>query len=171
MTACVAGRKRMLGSVRGGIMRLSDAGRAVQEAWQRLPSHYPDVRLDAFVIMPDHVHGIVMLGSGDDRDARTDRDVGGVGAGPGVGTSRDAEMVARPYRSRVPAAVRRAGPTRPHRPRHHPRVARYPVTIPASCITGNRPRIQIVFRASHKRSPRHAGRPCLATELLRTDYP
>lgn len=81
MTVCVEGRKRILGSVRGGIMRLSDAGRAVQEAWERLPSHYPHVRLDAFVIMPDHVHGIVMLGWGDEWRVGTDRDVGKVGAG------------------------------------------------------------------------------------------
>jgi hypothetical protein len=124
VTVCVEGRKRILGSVRGGIMRLSDAGRAVQEAWERLPSHYPHVRLDAFVIMPDHVHGIVMLGWGDEW---------------------------------------RVG--------HHPRVARRSVATPAPCIAGNRPRVQILLRARHKRSPRHAGRPCLATELLRTDYP
>jgi len=87
ITVCVAGRRRILGSVRGGIMRLSDAGRAVQGAWERLPSHYPHVRLDAFVIMPNHVHGIVMLASGDEprtgrgRDVGMDRDVGEVGAG------------------------------------------------------------------------------------------
>ena len=42
-------------------MRLSDAGRLVQLTWEQLPHHYPRIDLDAFVIMPNHVHGIVML--------------------------------------------------------------------------------------------------------------
>ena len=33
-------------------------GRIVEKVWHELPEHYPHVELDAFVIMPDHVHGI-----------------------------------------------------------------------------------------------------------------
>ncbi len=75
VTVCVAARKRILGSIRCGVMRVSEAGRAAEAAWYGLPAHYPHVRLDAFVVMPNHVHGIVML------DAGMDRDVGTVGAG------------------------------------------------------------------------------------------
>jgi len=40
---------------------LTDAGRLVRDCWRRIPDHYSHVRLDAFVVMPDHVHGIVVL--------------------------------------------------------------------------------------------------------------
>ncbi len=43
---------------------------AVFEQWHRLPQHFPSVRLDAFVIMPDHVHGILWL-DGSVKDAST----------------------------------------------------------------------------------------------------
>jgi REP element-mobilizing transposase RayT len=42
-------------------MRLNEYGRIVQQAWNDLPYHSRDVQLDQFVIMPNHVHGIVVL--------------------------------------------------------------------------------------------------------------
>jgi REP element-mobilizing transposase RayT len=42
-------------------VKLSDEGRIVEEAWFALPRHYPSLALDAFVIMPNHVHGILVL--------------------------------------------------------------------------------------------------------------
>lgn len=69
VTVCVAGRKRILGRIRNGASVLSDAGRVVLHMWERLPAHYPNVRLDEFVIMPNHMHGIVVLMAGDGRDA------------------------------------------------------------------------------------------------------
>jgi len=41
-------------------MRLNDGGRIVQATWNELPEHYPSVECDALVIMPNHVHGIVV---------------------------------------------------------------------------------------------------------------
>jgi putative transposase len=42
-------------------MRLSQQGRIVWEHWIALPQHYPNAQLDAFVAMPNHVHGIILL--------------------------------------------------------------------------------------------------------------
>ena len=42
-------------------MRLSPAGGIVGAFWKDLPSRYPNVELDAFVVMPNHVHGIIMI--------------------------------------------------------------------------------------------------------------
>jgi REP element-mobilizing transposase RayT len=42
-------------------MRLNDAGRVVQAVWNEIPDHYPGVTVDAFIVMPDHMHGIVVL--------------------------------------------------------------------------------------------------------------
>lgn len=51
----------LFGRVVGGVMRLSEAGWLTQAAWADLPIHYPQVMLDAWVIMPDHVHGVLWL--------------------------------------------------------------------------------------------------------------
>lgn len=41
---------------------LSPAGIAAQRLWQRIPKRFPDVMTDAFVVMPDHIHGVVWMG-------------------------------------------------------------------------------------------------------------
>ena len=48
-------------------MRLSDSGRLAMAVWEGLPNHYPHIQLDTYVIMPNHVHGIVVLEDKDDR--------------------------------------------------------------------------------------------------------
>ena len=64
VTICTWGRLCALGDVVASEMVLSDAGQLAQAAWQALPQHYPGVRLDAWVIMPNHVHGIIVLEAG-----------------------------------------------------------------------------------------------------------
>ena len=61
ITICTKGRKELLGAIRDGKMCSSAIGRIVQECWDVLPSHYPNVQLDAFVVMPDHAHGIIVI--------------------------------------------------------------------------------------------------------------
>jgi len=40
---------------------LSDAGKIVMDCWYDLPNHYPNIILDEFVIMPDHIHCIIKI--------------------------------------------------------------------------------------------------------------
>lgn len=61
VTVCTYERECFLGEVLGGEMKLNEAGREARAGWERLPDHYPHVRLDAFVVMPNHVHGIIIL--------------------------------------------------------------------------------------------------------------
>ncbi len=61
VTICAQGRACLFGEVVGGEMRLSEPGLMIQEVWEALPSDYPGVALDAFVVMPNHVHGIAVL--------------------------------------------------------------------------------------------------------------
>lgn len=105
VTVVVAGRKRILGSVRGGVMVPGGAGRAAQEAWERLPAHYPHVRLDEFVVMPDHVHGIIML-TGDIPDVGT----AGAGRSGAPGDGPGAEQVGAGLRP-APTVARATIPT------------------------------------------------------------
>jgi REP element-mobilizing transposase RayT len=61
VTICVLGRERILSRVRAGQVDVLEAGAIVEQVWQSLPAHFDHVTLDAFVVMPDHVHGIVVL--------------------------------------------------------------------------------------------------------------
>ncbi|HLE53072.1 MAG TPA: hypothetical protein VI755_13485 [Anaerolineales bacterium] len=61
VTIVAQNRECLFGEIVEGEMRLSRAGRIVQHAWMDLPNHYADVVLDEFVIMPNHVHGIIIL--------------------------------------------------------------------------------------------------------------
>lgn len=61
LTICVAEREPILGHVKAGAVVLSPAGEAVLAAWQTLPSRIRGMSIDEFVVMPDHVHGILWL--------------------------------------------------------------------------------------------------------------
>ena len=61
ITICTHRRYCILGSVIGGVFQPTVSGNLAAACWRALPSHYPNVALDAFVIMPNHVHGILML--------------------------------------------------------------------------------------------------------------
>jgi putative transposase len=54
-------RGLLFGDIVGGEMVLNPSGRIVQNAWSDLPRHYPHVEFGAFIIMPNHVHGILVL--------------------------------------------------------------------------------------------------------------
>jgi REP element-mobilizing transposase RayT len=61
VTICTRNRACLFEDVVAGAMRLNDAGRIVNDIWVALPTHYPGIALDAFVVMPNHVHGIIIL--------------------------------------------------------------------------------------------------------------
>jgi REP element-mobilizing transposase RayT len=42
-------------------MQLSDAGKIANQCWLDIPNHFPNVILHDFIIMPDHIHGIIEL--------------------------------------------------------------------------------------------------------------
>ena len=63
VTICTQNRTCWFGVLADGEMRLNDAGRVAQASWDELPARFPDVRLDTFVVMPNHVHGIIIVGA------------------------------------------------------------------------------------------------------------
>jgi REP element-mobilizing transposase RayT len=42
-------------------MRPNDAGRMAERCWLDIPTHFPHVEVDVFVVMPNHVHGILCI--------------------------------------------------------------------------------------------------------------
>ena len=61
VTLCADKRRRIFGRLIGDAIELSDVGQAAEACWHAIPEHFPDVELGAFVVMPDHVHGIVRI--------------------------------------------------------------------------------------------------------------
>jgi len=61
VTFVTAGRRKALGVIRKGKLQLSWQGGIVLETWRSLPEYFQTVILDAFAIMPDHVHCIIIL--------------------------------------------------------------------------------------------------------------
>ncbi|QUV81940.1 transposase [Chloracidobacterium sp. D] len=61
VTIVTQGRACLFGEVVAGEMRMNDAGRMVQQVWDELALFYEGVQTDAFIVMPNHVHGIIIL--------------------------------------------------------------------------------------------------------------
>jgi putative transposase len=61
ITICTQDRTRLLGEIIDGQMSLSAAGQMIEEVWAGLPMRFPTIVLDAFVVMPDHLHGVLIL--------------------------------------------------------------------------------------------------------------
>ncbi|MBM3596570.1 MAG: transposase [Alphaproteobacteria bacterium] len=62
VTICTHGREFLLGAAAGGDIVLTDSGRIVQACWDDIPQHFPHADVDAVVVMPNHVHGILVIG-------------------------------------------------------------------------------------------------------------
>jgi REP element-mobilizing transposase RayT len=63
ITICVKDRKLFLGNVMDNKTQVNEYGEIVQKCWQELKTHFRCIRLDEFVVMPNHVHGIIMIDS------------------------------------------------------------------------------------------------------------
>ena len=61
VTIVAQDRACMFGEIVDGKMVLSDVGRMIDAAWREMPDHYAGVALDVYAVMPNHVHGIVVL--------------------------------------------------------------------------------------------------------------
>jgi REP-associated tyrosine transposase len=70
ITICVAGRRPLLSRVRGGRTMLTAVGNIVQDEWLGTNQIRGNAWVDAFVIMPDHFHGIVAMASDMDVGSR-----------------------------------------------------------------------------------------------------
>ena len=63
-TICVQDQKCLFGKIIDGQMQLNEIGIIVVECWNRIPQHFFSAELDVCAIMPNHIHGIILLGIG-----------------------------------------------------------------------------------------------------------
>jgi putative transposase len=61
VTICTQLRSCLFGAIQNGEMLVNDAGQMVQDTWYEIPTHYPGIELDVMQIMPNHLHGIIII--------------------------------------------------------------------------------------------------------------
>ncbi len=61
VTLCTHERVHLFGHVVDGVMRLDELGEIARQCWLAIPDHFPHAQLDEFVVMPNHVHGIIWI--------------------------------------------------------------------------------------------------------------
>ncbi len=67
VTLCIKNRLCLFGDIVNGSITLNDTGKIINKYWQSIPRYYPDVELDESVVMPNHIHGIIVIGAISDR--------------------------------------------------------------------------------------------------------
>jgi putative transposase len=61
ITICTYQRVYLFGDIENGVMRFSNLGQIAHNLWRTITEHRPNVELDAFVVMPNHMHGILFI--------------------------------------------------------------------------------------------------------------
>jgi REP element-mobilizing transposase RayT len=61
VTICTKDREELFGKIVNEKMFLNDVGKIVNQFWQEIPKHFPFVNLDEFILMPNHMHGIIEI--------------------------------------------------------------------------------------------------------------
>ena len=75
VTVCTAEKRALFGEIIADEMRMNNAGRIVESEWFRTGVVRPNLMLDAFVIMPNHIHGIIIISDDGTATARATRRV------------------------------------------------------------------------------------------------
>lgn len=63
ITICCKDRQCLFGNIVANEMNLNNLGEMVRECWLKIPNYYSQVNLHQFVIMPNHIHGIIEIAS------------------------------------------------------------------------------------------------------------
>ena len=102
VTIVTQGRASLFGRIENGEMILNDAGRMIVKWWNELPNKFPQITLGAFIVMPNHFHGIIIINAvpvvvgGDPRVSPdgADETVGGnLRVPPGLADGQEGETV------------------------------------------------------------------------------
>ena len=62
ITICTAGDVHYFGQIVNAVMGLSELGWVAHNCWMEIPTHFPFVKLDVFVVMPNHIHVVLHQG-------------------------------------------------------------------------------------------------------------
>jgi REP element-mobilizing transposase RayT len=114
VTICAYARAPIFGSVRDGEVQLTSAGRICEEEWLRTPRLRRNILLDEYVLMPNHIHGILFILEDPTRVSASPGMIAtAVNAGPPTlrQPSRTAGAIIRGFKSATTSRVRRLSGT------------------------------------------------------------
>jgi REP element-mobilizing transposase RayT len=92
ITLCTQARQCLFGDVVAGKMRLNSLGYIAFTYWQEIPVHFAHLQLDVFVVMPNHLHGILVI-----RDTPIKAQ---------LGCNSTTEKFGKPVRGSIPTVIR-----------------------------------------------------------------
>ncbi len=123
VTICTDNRVFYFGDVVDGKMILNDIGEIAQQCWFEIPNHFPYVKLGEFVVMPNHVHGVIIIdkpicinccnGRGAINRASTDNNgnkIGGFAGGKNPMLNENLSRIIRWYKGRITNFARKINP-------------------------------------------------------------
>lgn len=134
VTICTKNRVLYFGTVVDSVLELSEIGKIAHRCWAAIPEHFPSVILGEFVIMPNHLHGIVVIDKenaiADDnpvetlhatslRPNETNKFMSKISPKP-----QSLPAVIRSFKSAVTYSVRQTDPDFAWQPRYHDRIIR-----------------------------------------------
>jgi REP element-mobilizing transposase RayT len=61
ITICTDNMECLLGNIKSGKVELTNIGEKAQQFWSEIPLHFKNIKLDEYIIMPNHIHGILMI--------------------------------------------------------------------------------------------------------------
>ena len=61
VTLLASGRKHLFWKVNLDQVELNEIGKIVEYCWLKIPNYFDNIKLDEYVIMPDHLHGIIFI--------------------------------------------------------------------------------------------------------------
>lgn len=64
VTICTKDRKQWFGVIDSETMRLSKFGEIARDLWVEIPTHFKEIGIDEFSVMPNHIHGILIIEEG-----------------------------------------------------------------------------------------------------------
>ncbi len=67
VTICTKNKIHFFGEITNEIIELFPTEKIAEKLWREIPGHFPYIKLDKFIIMPNHIHGILIIDKKDDR--------------------------------------------------------------------------------------------------------
>lgn len=129
VTICTHNRHRFFGNIENGEMILSSVGSIAYDLWSLIPDQFEYAELGDFVIMPDHIHGILIINKPDQVEQTTEQDQNQLKTGGITGTKNpmihdNISRIIRWYKGRCSFEMKKIAPHFAWQSRFHDHIIR-----------------------------------------------
>lgn len=134
ITICTKNRVHFFGNVIAKEMQLSETGKLAEQYWYEIPEHFPFIQLGNFVVMPNHVHGILIISKPNETQTENEENpsnliedtkkVGGFAGNKNPMLHDNISRVVRWYKGRCSFEIRKIQPDFAWLPRFHDHIIR-----------------------------------------------